>query len=215
MAALGLAVLVTGGILLASNMGFKLNYQFAGPPATGTNTLALPYNQMVGLNNAKNLIDDINSTGAPLNKVVNIQKWNFSNDSLSVYAGGPTDPVAFNLAAGEAYYVKVLTNTNYVIVGSDDPAKIVTFTGPPATGTNFFSIPYHTTSGNAKNLIDDINTNSSPINKVVNVQKWNKASDSLSVYAGGPTDPVAFTFVPGEGVFVKVLTTVAYTPSHF
>jgi hypothetical protein len=214
-AALGLAILVTGGIVLASNMGFKLNYQLSGPPQTGTNTLALPYNQMVGLVNAKNLIDDINSTGSPTNKVVNVQRWSPATDGLTVYAGAPTDGAAFSLAAAEAYYVKVSANTNYVVVGSDDPAKVVTFVGPPQTGTNFFSVPYHTTSANAKNLIDDINTNGSPASKVVNVQKWNKLADALIVYAGAPTDGAAFTFVPGEGVFVKVSQTVNYTPSHF
>jgi hypothetical protein len=217
MAAIGLAVLVMGGVLVASNMGFKLNYQLSGPPATGTNTLALPYNQMIGLVDAKNVMDDVNATGTPTGQVVNLQRWSSAADTISLYSGAPADPAGgWTLAAGEAYYIKVLNNTTYIIVGSDDPAKIVTFSGPPATGTNFFSVPYHTTSGNAKDLMDDVNLNGSPTGQIVNIQKWNKSADTLSLYSGAPADPVGgFTFVPGEGVFVKVLNTVTYVPSHF
>jgi hypothetical protein len=218
MAAMAVAVLVAGGVLVASNMGFKLNYVLAGTASSnsGTNTMALPYNQMVGLGDAKNLIDDINATGTPTGQVLNIQRWDPTSDSLTVYGGLPTDPAAFSLTAGEAYFVKMgATNTNYIVVGSHDPAKVINLQGPPASGTNFFGIPYHTTSANAKDLIDDVNLNGSPTGQVLNVQKWDKAADSLIVYGGLPTDPAAFTFVPGEGVFVKVNSAVTWTPSHF
>jgi hypothetical protein len=213
LAALTAALLLVAGGLYASNMGFKLNYQMdAG--LTGTNTIALPFNQMTGLTDAKDLIDDINATGSPTGQVVNIQQWDPTADALTTYAGAPTDPPAFLLNKGEAYFAKVGATTDYVIVGSHDPAKVLTLVAG-LTGTNFFAPPYHKTVVDAKDLIDEINANGNPTGQVVNIQQWDPATDALTTYAGAPTDPPAFLLPVGEGVYVKVGAGITYTPSHF
>ena len=66
-AALGVAVILVASGLMASNMGFKLNYLLEADDAgvtsaTGTNTLALPYNQQTSLTSAANVFADINLT---------------------------------------------------------------------------------------------------------------------------------------------------------
>ncbi len=107
-----LAVVVMAGGLLASNMGFKLNYPLlqtvAGQSKSGTSTLALPDNRQAGLNTAKNLMDDIG-----LANVANVQKYVKSTDALQVYTGRKGSGADFALTPGEAYFVKMNTTVNY------------------------------------------------------------------------------------------------------
>src|SRR5262245_45164412 len=102
------AVALTGTALVASNMGFKLNYQLLQPGGgvslSGTNTIALPDNRQTGLNDAKNLMDDIG-----FNNILEVQKFIKSNDSLQVYTGRKGTGPVFSLAPGEGYRVKMQT----------------------------------------------------------------------------------------------------------
>jgi len=208
-----LAVVVMAGGLLASNMGFKLNYTLnatlAGTSKTGTNTLALPDLRQTGLNTAKNLMDDVT-----LANVTNVQKFIKSNDSLQLYTGRKGSPADFGMVAGEALFLKMATATNYIVVGSDDPTLAytlqATLAGTSKTGTNFYGYNYHQTAATAKGLMDDIG-----LANVTNIQKFVKSNDSLQLYTGRKGSPADFNLVPGEGYFIKMATTVSYTPSHY
>jgi hypothetical protein len=215
--AVATAVALTGSALVASNMGFKLNYQLSAQGAgsnSGTNTLALPDNRQTGLNDAKNLMDDIGGIAT----VTSIQKFLKATDTLQVYTGRKNGGLAFPLAAGEAYYVKMNVGTpvNYVIVGSDDPAIAYNLQAQGAgsnSGTNFFAYNYHQTAADAKGLLDDIGG----VASVTSIQKFLKATDTLQVYTGRKNGGLAFALTPGECYYVKMNTgvTVAYTPSHY
>jgi hypothetical protein len=203
------AVALTGSALIASNMGFKLNYtlsQGAGS-LSGTNTLALPDNRQTGMADAKNLMDDIGFAST-----TNVQKFLKATDTLQVYTGRKGGGTAFPLAAGEAYFVRVAAPVNYIVVGSDDPAIAYPLTvgAGSLSGTNFFAYNYHQTATDAKALMDDIG-----FANVTNVQKFLKATDTLQVYTGRKGGGTAFALVPGEGYFVRMATTVNYTPSHY
>jgi hypothetical protein len=207
------AVLVAGG-LFASNMGFKLNYQLHGPGAsslTGLNTIALPFNQQVGLNDAKNLIDDINAVTPA--SVLNVQKFVNTTNSFQVYNG--TVGTAFALNPGEGYFVQMATDVNYIVVGSHNPGLTVNFSGPGSslTGLNFYALPYHTNKTDAKQLIDEINANGTPTNQVLNAQKFVKTTNSFQVYNG--TVGTAFSLNPGEAFFVQMTTDTSFVPSHY
>src|SRR5262245_40927577 len=115
------AVLAGGGVLLASNMGFKLNYQLlrqtAGTSANGTNTLAIPFNPQVGVISSKTLMDDIGSAS-----VANVQRYIRATATFEVYTGRAGTPNPnFTLATGEGYLVVMNTTTNYIVVGSHNP----------------------------------------------------------------------------------------------
>ncbi len=212
---IALAVALTAGGLMASNMGFKLNYTLnqtaVGVSKSGTNTLALPDFRQSGLNTAKNLMDDIGFA-----QTQNIAKYLKASDSLQTYTGRKGSPGAdFSLNAGEAVLVKMATTVNYIAVGSDDPtaayALQATAVGVSKSGTNLYAYNYHQTAGTAKALMDDIG-----FANVQNVAKYLKASDSLQTYTGRKGSPGAdFSLVPGEGYFVKMATTVNYQPSHY
>ena len=213
-AVVALAVALTAGTLLASNMGFKLNYTLnqtaGGVSNSGTNTLALPDNRQSGVADAKNLMDDITFAN-----VANVQKFLEASDTLQTYTGRKGGGTAFPLTSGEAVFVKMNTSVNYIVVGSDDPALAYSLNatqgGVSNSGTNFFAYNYHQTSADAKQLMDDIG-----FANVQQVSKYLKATDALQTYTGRKGSPGGnFTLVPGEGYFVKMGTTVNYTPSHY
>ena len=61
---IAMAAVVAAGGLMASNMGFKLNYPIiaagGGPGSnTGTQTIGLPYNRQVGIDTASQLLTEL------------------------------------------------------------------------------------------------------------------------------------------------------------
>jgi hypothetical protein len=108
-----LAVVLAAGGLLASNMGFKLNYPLnaaqVGVSNSGTNSIALPDNRQAGVNSASALMNDIG-----LANTANVQTFLEASDSLQVYTGRKGSGPDFALAPGEAYYVRMNTTVNYI-----------------------------------------------------------------------------------------------------
>jgi hypothetical protein len=205
------AVALTGSALIASNMGFKLNYTLSAAGAgslSGQSTLALPDNRQTGLADAKNLMDDIGFAN-----VTSVARFLKASDTLQTYTGRKGGGTAFPLAAGEAVYVKNGVTVPYIIVGSDDPAIAYNLQAAGAgslSGQSFFAYNYHQTATDAKALMDDIG-----FANVTSVARFLKASDTLQTYTGRKGGGTAFALVPGEGYYVKMATTVNYTPSHY
>lgn len=107
-----LAVVLAAGGLLASNMGFKLNYPLTAAgvgSVSGTNTLALPDNRQAGVNSASALMNDIT-----LLNTTNVQKFLEASDGLQVYTGRKGSGPDFALVPGEAYFIRMNTTVNYI-----------------------------------------------------------------------------------------------------
>jgi hypothetical protein len=205
------AVALTGSALVASNMGFKLNYTLsqAGVGSnSGQNVLALPDNRQTGMADAKNLMDDIGFANT-----TSVAKFLKATDALQVYTGRKGGGTAFPLAAGEGYYVKMATTVNYIVVGSDDPAVAYSLNQAGVgsnSGQNLYAYNYHQTAADAKALMDDIG-----FANTTSVARFLKATDALQVYTGRKGGGTAFPLVPGEAYYIKMATTVNYTPSHY
>ena len=206
------AVALTGTALVASNMGFKLNYQLlqsgGGLSLSGTSTVALPDNRQTGLNDAKNLMDDIGFAN-----IAEVQKFLKASDTLQIYTGRKGTGPVFSLAAGEGYRVKMNTTVNYIIVGSDDPAAAYSLQQAGVgslSGTSQYAYNYHQTAVDAKGLMDDIG-----FANIAEVQKFVKASDTLQIYTGRKGTGAVFAMQPGDSYRVKMNTTVNYIPSHY
>ena len=197
------AVILAGG-LLASNMGFKLNYPLraaSGTSASGSNTIALPYNRQVGIDTAQALFVDISAAGT----AQNLQKFLPATDTFQIYTFGSPD---FGLAQGEGYFVKMQNDADYIVVGSHDPSAAIQLNaagGGSISGSNFFAPPYHTTAATAQDLFLEIAT-------AQNLQKFLPATDTFQIYTFGSPD---FGLTPGEAYFVKMQTSKSYTPSHY
>lgn len=206
------ALVVVSG-LLASNMGFKYNYTLlsGSDPGSnsGANTISLPYFRADGVVSASDLQNSIGFAD-----VANVQAFDEAGDALSIFTGRKGSGPDFNLVSGEANFVKMNSNVQYVVVGSHDPSFSVDLDSgaevDSLSGTNFYAYPYHSTAETAQQLMDDIG-----FVNVANIQRFEESDDSLAVYTGRKGSGPDYSLVPGEGYFVKMNTTVAYVPSHY
>jgi len=218
--ALGLAAVLVFGGLYASNMGFKLNKGGTAKgitAGTGSDIWALPFNQQTDLLDAKDLIDDI-ETSTSLPGVVNqVARYLRDSDGFAGYTG--TSGVAFQLVSGEAYLVQVDVAefpVDYIMVGSHNPGLVINLLGPStgvsASGSNLYAYPYHSVATDAKELIDEVNLAGGG-SVVVQVAEYLTDSDGFAGYTG--TSGVAFALNPGVGYLIQVNTDVSFVPAHF
>jgi hypothetical protein len=219
-----LAVVLAGG-LVASNMGFKLNYTLVaagqavpegGVSKDGTNDISLPDFPQSGMVTANDLRLDI---GAPANG--GITKFLRATNATQTYTG--KGAVAnFNLVPGDAYRVRVTgaANVNYIVVGSHNPSLSHTLiaAGQPVPeggnskdGTNTYNYPYHSVAATANDLRLEIGA---PANG--GVSKLLRATNTTQTYTG--KGAVAnFNLVPGAGYTVRVtgVSNVSFVPNHY
>lgn len=203
-----LAVILVAGGLMASNMGFKLNYPLkkgaTGVSNSGTQSIALPYNRQVGIDTAQDLFVDAVASGV---QVQNIQKYDILTDQNEIYFGGQPN---FNLEAGTGYLIKVGNDADYVIVGSHDPSLVIPLKkGDPGvsnSGTQRYAPPYHGVSSTAQDLFLEL------FPGIQNIQRYDRASDQNEIYFGGQPN---FNLVPGEAYLVKVGSDKSFTPEHY
>lgn len=211
-----LAIVAAGGIL-ASNMGFKLNYPLTrdaagGGVGSGRNTLALPYFRQTGVNTAYELMLDIG--GGTVSSVGSVSRYNEPTDTFAAYTGRMGAGAPFALAAGDSHLIAMNSNVNYIVVGSHNPALTTSLDGPGiGSGRNFFGPPYNITSTNAYGLILDIGGGT--VSAVGSVSRFNKPTDTFAAYTGRMGAGAPFALVPGEGYLVAMNSTVAYIASHY
>jgi len=219
-----LAVVLAGG-LLASNMGFKLNYTLiaAGQPVpeggnsvNGTNDLSLPDFPQTGMITANDLRLDI---GGPANG--GISKLLRATNTLQTYTGKGTG-IVFNLVPADGYSVRVTgsANVNYIVVGSHNPSLSHTLVaatqpvpegGTSVNGTNFYNFPYHSVAATANDLRLEIGA---PANG--GISKLLRATNTLQTYTGKGTG-LNFNLVPGAAYRVRITgaSNVSFVPNHY
>jgi hypothetical protein len=155
----------------------------------------------VGVDTAENLLDDIGAGGVTATL---LEKFEPASDTNSAYPGGPD----FALEAGVGYLVRVASNGNYIIVGSDDPGFTVNFKGAAVgvskSGRTRYAHPYHGVSDVASELLAEIPNG-------ISLEKFEPASDTNSIYPGGPD----FTLIPGQSYVVRVSSNSSFIPAHY
>jgi hypothetical protein len=197
------AIIVAGG-LMASNMGFKLNYPLqaaqVGVSNSGFQSIGLPYNRQVGIDTASELLNDIVAGGVSVDSV---QKYDILSDQNIPYPF--TD---FPLAPGEGYLVKAASTGSYIIVGSHDPGFNVQLqaaaVGISNSGFQRYAHPYHGVSATASELLDELAPDATSI------QKYDILTDQNIPYPF--TD---FPLVPGEAYLVQVSGNKTFVPAHY
>jgi hypothetical protein len=218
-AAVGVAALVVAGGLVASNMGFKNNYQLdsAGQngSASGAQTIALPYFQQTNIVTAEDLITDIELTpGAVVDSVSRVVR---TTDLKSAYVNGFGGD-NFAITPGEGYIVVMSTGGAYIIVGSHNPSLGINLDSPGVNGSNsgtqLWAMPYHFTGAVALDLIADIEAVSGP-GTVDSVARQVRTTDALSAYVSGFGGD-NFALVPGEAYTIVMSgPAVNWIPSHY
>jgi hypothetical protein len=220
-AALALCVFATAGTLLASNMGFKLNFALTGPAGvggagTGKQLLSLPYFRQTGVDNAYQLMIDMGN--GSVTPVTSITRYNNSTDTSTAYTGRMGAGAPFALVAGQGYIVQMASNVNYIIVGAHDPALSVALTGPAGvggagTGKQLYAPPYNTTSANAYQLMLDIGGGA--VTPTTSITRYNNATDTSTAYTGRMGAGAPFALVPGVAYIVQMASNVPYIASHY
>jgi len=231
-----LAVVLAGG-LIASNMGFKLNYTLVaggnavpetavggnGLSQDGTNNLSLPDFPQTGLVMASNLITDI---GLPARG--GISKFIRDNNSFQTYTGVFGTKPDFALTAGDAYRVRVTgaANVPYIVVGSHNPSLSHTLiaggnavpetavggNGLSQDGTNYYNYPYHSVAATASALITEIGLPARG-----GVSKLIRDNNSFQTYTGVFGTKPDFALVPGDGYRVRITgaANITFVPNHY
>jgi hypothetical protein len=211
-----LAVVLAAGGVLASNMGFKLNYPLkktaAGVSASGTNTLSLPDNRQANMDFAHDLFNDIGGKA----QVTNVKRYIISNDTTVPYTGRNLANVDFPLSMGEGYFVVMVNDINYVVVGSHNPGVAVGLKKGDGgvtslSGTNFYSMPYNFTGTLAADLFNDIGGKA----QVTSVKRYIISNDTTVPYTGRNLANTNFPLTPGEAYFVLMVNNINYIPSHY
>jgi hypothetical protein len=198
-----MAAIVAAGGLMASNMGFKLNYPLVAPGGgsnSGTQTIGLPYNRQVGIDTASQLIADIDASGVD---AVEVQRYDSPTDSNEAYPG----VADFALESSVGYLVRAATAGDYIIVGSHDPGLTVQWEGPSVgvsnSGTQRYAHPYHGVSAFASELITETGA--------IEVQRYDTATDSNEAYPG----VADFALEPGVAYLVRVGGNINFIPAHY
>jgi hypothetical protein len=186
------AVLLAGGALQASNMGFKMNKVISplgGFPA-GRNWVSLPYRNPYL--KASDLCAALGLSAAAV-----VQQTNASNGAVSTYTCGNPPAGAFTLQLRVG--VEVLqqpTQVNGILVGSHAggaPGVNVYKAGSLPTGRNIYPVLYHGTAANAQDVCANLSLNAGVV-----VERTNAATGAVSTHACGNAG--AFALVLGESV---------------
>jgi len=219
--ALGVAAVLVAGGIFASNMGFKINQSLEGPQpnastagsSSGTQIIALPFNQQTDLVNAEDVRDDIGAA-----QVGSVSRFVRVDDGLEFYTGA--SGTNFTLTPGDAIYVTISTDASYIAVGSHDPSLSVGLNGPQpnaslagqSSGTNGYAYPYHSVSSTAEELINEINA---AVGSTVasSVSRYLRVDDGLEFYTGAAG--VNFNLVPGDGYLITVSSDSSWVPAHY
>jgi len=201
------AVVLTGG-LMASNMGFKLNYSLqaaqGGISNSGFQSIGLPYNAQVGVTTAGELLADITAGGV---NAASLQKYNILSDQNDPYPGPGGD---YALVPGAGYLLGVTTTGPYIIVGSHNPSLAITLkgqaTGVSNSGFQRYAHPYHGVASTAGEFLAEIAPEGA------SMQKLNILSDQNDPYPGPGGD---FALIPGQAYLIGVSGDKTFTPAHY
>jgi hypothetical protein len=219
------AVVVGGGVLIASNMGFKLNFSFLGPSGSrgpggsaGRTLLSLPFNRQVGIDKASHLRNDLVASGAtpgtpgtsPL-----ITRLITSLNAFQTYSGATTT-TDFDLAAGEGYLIQLANSIQYIMIGTEQPGQAVTFVGPggASAGRRLYAPPWHTTQVDASGLRSEILNQATPAGGTVTVTRLITSLNAFQTYSGATTT-TNFPLFPGVAYLVQVNVTKTLTPATY
>jgi hypothetical protein len=201
------AIILTGG-LMASNMGFKLNYTLQAADGgvtslSGFQSIGLPYNQQVGLNNAGDLLADITAGGV---NALTLQRFDPVSDQNAPYPGPGGN---FSLVSGEGYLLGVTSSGPYIIVGSHDPGKTINFVAADGginslSGFQRYAHPYHGVASTAGEFLVETGA--------LTIQDFDPITDQNAPYPGPGGN---FPLVPGKGYLVGVTSNSSFIPAHY
>ena len=205
-------------VAIASNMGFKLNYNLVTNSAgNNINWVSIPY--FDNYTAAEDVCTDINTVDCAAGTASSILYFDTANNSFVGHTCGSSKN-NFNIVAGSAYQIFVTTSCTFKLVGSHDDSYDSTngvsfYSNATGNNINWISVPYHTQSALAEALCTEINTNCANI--VSSITYFDTANNSFVGHTCGSSKN-NFNIVPGSGYQAFVTSASAgacWHPSHY
>jgi len=237
---LAVAVLVTsGGLLMASNVGFKINKALAFISISNSqkahNWVSIPYNHPY--NNVNGLCTALAAKGATKNTTF-VEILNGATGNVVSPGSGNcnlNETATFSLNGGQVgVRIRMTNNTppnaaipSIVLVGSSNETLTTpTLFVPPAVagsqkGHNWISVPYHTTWAKASDVCASIGfpcVGGTPCASIIalgnQIARIDATTGNTSTFVCGniATNPANFSLVIGESI--RYLRTTCATPPN-
>ncbi len=195
------AVLLVGGLVIASNIGYKLIYPLVYSGTLGANDFQVSVPFSTPLQDANDLL--LAAPGAS-----QVSRLNPATNTVQVWFPGFFGN-NFPIVAPEGYIIRLQDTalpTAVTFVGAHDPSIVYNFN--KANADFLVSIPYHTTWKNANDIFQ-----ATP--NAVNVTQLNPALNTFKVWFPGFFGN-KFDVVIGEGYLVRVGSSPSVSvPEHF
>lgn len=213
------AMLVAGGVVTASNTGFKLNKPIAasGAGQVGNNWTSIPYFNPYGNVRAFCQQTGLITTGIQQDTVVDIDPV---TGVSATNACGSAGAGARLLVAGRGIRIRRPSGqpaTNIIIVGSHNPSASITVpdAGAGNIGNLWFAVPYHTTAVTANDLCLSAGWTSTGLQRAT-IQRVNATTGVITTVSCGSTGAQALNLVLGEAISVKEPNgPISFIPAHF
>ena len=220
------AMIVAGGVVTASNTGFKMNKPLepvgAGglPAQKGNNWVSVPYFNPYG-----NLGNFCTQTGLITSGLVtardivgDLDPATGSNFQTQCGTAGATGrPIVPGRGVRVRRPAAIVAQTSIIIVGSHNPSQSVTIpdAGLGQIGTLWFAVPYHTTAVTAADLCASVGLTSATIPRAT-VQRLNASSGAFTQVQCGTATASTLNLVLGEAIAIREPNgPISFIPAHF
>ncbi|HKZ63032.1 MAG TPA: Ig-like domain-containing protein [Thermoplasmata archaeon] len=152
-------------------------------------------------------------------KIDVLGKWDAATQRtlLYYYFRGRWQGNDFLIAPGDGLFLSSVSAFPWVIVGTDRGiTHSFTFNAPPLTNFNWVGVPYTGTYDFAIDLVRDIEGGTGPgtNTKIVEVAKWDAATQTLLVYSYSGVGWIGndFAIDPGDAVYFRIVADFTWQP---
>ena len=211
-------MLVAGGVVTASNTGFKINKPLAAPGngQIGMNWTSIPYFNPYGNLGAFCLQTGLITTGLNRDVIVDIDP--VTGVSSQVQCGAaPAAARAIFPGRGVRIRRPPGQSGSIIVVGSHNPSQSINVpvAGNGQIGSLWFAVPYHTTAVNANDLCLSSGLTSTGLQRAT-ITRVNATSGISTQVQCGSASATSLTLVLGEAVLIRQPAVAAnFIPAHF
>jgi len=214
------AMLVAGGVVTASNTGFKLNKPLApsGLGQIGNNWTSIPYFNPYGNAGAFCNQTGLITSGGLRDTIADV---NPATGATTTVTCGTAGANTLLITPGRGLRVRrpstVVGTTSIIIVGSHNPSLSVSVpdSGLGSIGTLWFSVPYHTTAVTAADLCASSGLTSAGGLRAT-IGRLNPTTGATTTVSCGTAAAGTLSLVLGEAVAVREPNgPISFIPAHF
>lgn len=214
------AMVIAGGVVTASNTGFKMNKPLAqsGAGQIGANWTSVPYFNPYGNVGAFCAQTGLITSGTLRDTVADIDPVTGVTTTVTCGTAGANGRA---IVAGRGLRIRrpttVVGTTSIIIVGSHNPSQSITVpdAGTGAIGTLWFSVPYHTTAVTAADLCLSSGLTSAGTLRAT-IARLNASTGVTTTVTCGTAGAGTLSLVLGEAVAIREPNgPLSFIPAHF